>query len=134
MTPEERELWDARADEEGWSHPIEILEPMREIAGMFGSPELTRVLEEALAEAERELNRALDVLEPLLEGEDRTPPPRDRGLAALSYVNAALSEAADRLDTVDSEGFGDVEDYWWAKRAISEAGGIVVREHRRRRR
>lgn len=65
MTPEERELYDARAQEEAWGHAIELLEPMREIARMFGSPELTRVLEKALAEAEAELGRALDVLEPL---------------------------------------------------------------------
>ncbi len=135
MTPEERELWDARADEEGWGHAIELLEPMREIARMFGSPELTRVLEKASAEAEAEYDRALDVLEPLEEGHpERVPPRRDRDLAALACVNGALSEAIERLDAVDSESFGAKEDYWRAKRAISEAGGIVVREHCRRRR
>ncbi len=40
---------------------------MREIARMFGSPELTGLMEKALAEAEREYNRAYDVLEPLVE-------------------------------------------------------------------
>jgi hypothetical protein len=63
MSENERELWDARAEEEAWGKAIELLEPMREIARQFGSPELTRVLEKA--EAEREHNRALDVLEPL---------------------------------------------------------------------
>lgn len=68
-----------------------------------------------------------------MELEGRVPPPR-RDLAALSCVNDALSEAAERLGAVDSEHFGDEEDYRRAKRAISEAGGIVVREHGRRRR
>lgn len=68
MTKEERELYDAKAQEEAWSHAIEILEPMHEIARMFGSPELERLLEKARDEADEELNRTLDVLESLQEG------------------------------------------------------------------
>ncbi len=67
ITPEERDLYDAKADEEAWSHAIEILEPMTEIARVFGSEELIRVLTHAREEADRELNRALDVLEALQE-------------------------------------------------------------------
>lgn len=37
-TKEERELYDARADNEAWSHAQEVLEPMVEIARIFGSP------------------------------------------------------------------------------------------------
>ncbi|MDP8951148.1 MAG: hypothetical protein M3N18_02730 [Actinomycetota bacterium] len=66
-------------------------------------PELVRVLKKALAEAEGEPNRALGVLDPLLEGDpERIPLPR-RDLAALSCVNGALSEAVERLGAVDSE-------------------------------
>lgn len=69
-TQEERELYDAKADEEAWSHTIEILEPMLEIGRLFGTPELTWLMEKALAEARSELNRALGVLEPLVEREE----------------------------------------------------------------
>jgi hypothetical protein len=68
-TERERDLYDAKADGEAWSHAIELLLPMLEIARMFGSPELLRVLKKAQDEAEDELNRALDVLEPLQERE-----------------------------------------------------------------
>lgn len=68
MSPEERKLYDARADHEAWGHALEILQPWVESARVIGHPELTRVMETALAEAERELGRTLDVLEPLVEG------------------------------------------------------------------
>lgn len=71
MTPEERELYDAQADHDAWSHAAEILEPMVEIARVFGSPELSRVMEKARAEVEGEVNRTLDVLEPLVERGER---------------------------------------------------------------
>lgn len=63
---EERELYDARADHEAWSLATDILGPWVEATRVIGSPELTRVMKKALAEAEGELNRTLDVLEPLV--------------------------------------------------------------------
>ena len=49
-------------------------------------------------------------------------------------MNGVLAEASEPLGDVDPEGFGVEEDYWRAKRAIAEAGGIVVAEQSRRRR
>ncbi len=66
-TPEERVLWDARADHEAWSLARSILEPWVRATRPIGSDELTRVMEKALAEVEEEVNRTLDVLEPLME-------------------------------------------------------------------
>jgi DNA-binding MarR family transcriptional regulator len=60
MTPKERALYDARADEEAWEFVLEILRPWVESARPIGSEELTRVMEGALAEAEQEHNRAAD--------------------------------------------------------------------------
>jgi hypothetical protein len=57
---EHRRVFDAQADEEAWRLAVEILTPWVEAARPIGSDELTRVMEEALARAERELNRALD--------------------------------------------------------------------------
>lgn len=67
MTPKERELYDARADHEAWSHAQELLEPMLQITRLTASPELTRIMEKALAEVEEEVGRTLDVLEALVE-------------------------------------------------------------------
>ncbi len=66
-TPEERELYDAYADHEAWSFAASILKPWVEAARAIGHDELTRVMENALAEVEGEVNRTLDVLEPLAE-------------------------------------------------------------------
>ncbi len=66
-TPEERELFDARADHEQWAFAASILEPWVEATRAIGHDELTRVMEKALAEVEGEINRTLDVLEPLRE-------------------------------------------------------------------
>lgn len=55
--------YDACADEEGWDLAIGILRPWVEATRLIGSEELTRLMEGALAEAERELNRVLDELE-----------------------------------------------------------------------
>ncbi len=65
MNEQERRLYDARADHEGWSLAHEILEPWVRATRLIGSGELTRVMEKALADAEGEVNRTLDVLEPL---------------------------------------------------------------------
>ena len=65
MTPRERELYDARADHEVWSTAQEVLEPMLQIARVFGLPELVQVMEKALAEVEGEADRAFRVLERL---------------------------------------------------------------------
>lgn len=67
MTEEERARYDAKAEEEAWGFALEVLEPWMEITRLMGSAELTRVMEKAQAEATEELNRALDVLEPLQE-------------------------------------------------------------------
>ncbi len=67
MTPKERALYDAQADHEAWSLAHDILEPWVQVTRPIGSDELTRVMEKALAEVEEEVNRTLDVLEPLLE-------------------------------------------------------------------
>ena len=53
MTPEEREHIDARADKEAWSYALSILSPWVEATRLIGSDELTRVMENALAEAEK---------------------------------------------------------------------------------
>ncbi len=63
MTPEERAHYDAQAEHEAWSFATEILEPWLVATRLIGSDELTRVMEKALAEAEVEVNRTLDVLE-----------------------------------------------------------------------
>jgi hypothetical protein len=65
MAPEERALYDARAQEEAWGFVLEVLEPWMETARLIGNDELVQVMKNAQAEATAELNRALDVLEPL---------------------------------------------------------------------
>lgn len=55
--------YDARAAEEAWDLAIGILRPWVEATRLIGNDELTRLMEGALAEAERELNRVLDELE-----------------------------------------------------------------------
>jgi hypothetical protein len=65
MNEQERRLYDAKADEEGWSLAHEILEPWVQATRLIGSDELTQVMEKALADVEGEVNRTLDVLEPL---------------------------------------------------------------------
>ena len=49
----------------------------------------------------------------------------------LGTVNGKLGGAIDLLDDVTPEAFGDEGDYWRAKRAIAEAGGLVVAAQRR---
>lgn len=68
MTREERALYDARADLEAWQHAAELLEPWLKITKLFGSRELTRVMEKAMTEVEREADRAFEALEVLQEG------------------------------------------------------------------
>lgn len=66
-TEEERELWDAQADHEAWSHAAEILHPLAHAVRPIGSDELTQVMEKALAEVDGEVKRTHDVLESLEE-------------------------------------------------------------------
>ena len=65
MTTEERAHYDARANEEAWSFAVEILEPWMKVTRLIGSDELTRVMEQALGEAEAERALAMGVLESL---------------------------------------------------------------------
>jgi len=65
MTTEERAHYDARANEEAWSFAVEILEPMMALVRAIGHDELTRVMEQALGEAEAERALAMGVLESL---------------------------------------------------------------------
>jgi hypothetical protein len=58
--PEHRKAFDAQANEKAWDLALSILGPWVEATRKIGSDELTRVMESALAEAERELNRVLD--------------------------------------------------------------------------
>jgi len=67
MTPEERELENAKANVHAWDHALELLRPMLDIAALFGSSELMGLLERAEEEARREQDRAADVVESLLE-------------------------------------------------------------------
>jgi hypothetical protein len=60
------------------------------------------------------------------------PAEQERG-EALASTSSALSAASGRLDGVPPENFEDEEDYWRAKRAIAQAGDLVVAEHGRRR-
>jgi hypothetical protein len=60
MTPTERAHYDAQAKEEAWGLAESILRPWVEATRAIGSDELTRVMEGALEEAEREYNLALD--------------------------------------------------------------------------
>ena len=50
----------------------------------------------------------------------------------LGIVNAKLGGAIDLLDDVPPEAFGDRDRYFRAKRAIAEAGGLVVAAQRSR--
>lgn len=68
MNEHERRLYDAKADHEGWNLAHEILAPWVQATRLIGSDELTRVMEKALADVEGEVNRTLDVLEPLQRG------------------------------------------------------------------
>jgi hypothetical protein len=68
MTEEDRAVWDAKAEEEAWQFALEVLEPWVEAARAIGHPELTRVMEAALAEVEGKVDRARSVLETLAEG------------------------------------------------------------------
>lgn len=65
MMPKERALFDARADHEAWELAHGILEPWVRSTRLIGSEELTRVMENALAEVDREVGRTMDVLEDL---------------------------------------------------------------------
>jgi hypothetical protein len=60
---EHRRAYDAQALTDAWDFVLTILGPWVETARPIGSDELTRTMEGALAEAEREYNRAQDELE-----------------------------------------------------------------------
>ncbi len=63
MSPQERALFDARAEHEAWTRAWEILEPLVRWIRHTGSDELTLVMEKALAEVEENVNRTRQVLE-----------------------------------------------------------------------
>ncbi len=63
MNDEQRRLYDAQADHEGWEIARQILEPGVQATKVIGSEELTQVMEKALAEAEAEVGRTRDVLD-----------------------------------------------------------------------
>jgi hypothetical protein len=63
MTPSERAHFDAQAEHEAWSFAVEVLEPWLVATRLIGSAELTLVMEKALADAQAEVSRTLDVLE-----------------------------------------------------------------------
>ncbi len=65
-----RAAYDAKAEEEAWGFAGNVLRPWVEAARAIGHPELTRVMEGALAEGEEAVNRALDKLERAEEGAD----------------------------------------------------------------
>ena len=69
MTPEERELFDAKADHEAWSHAQSILAPWYEATLQIGSDELSWVMQNALVEVEDEVKRTRDKLEALEQAE-----------------------------------------------------------------
>jgi hypothetical protein len=60
MNEQERALWDARADHEAWCLAHSILEPWVKAAELIGSPELSRVMEKALDEVEKEVGAAVE--------------------------------------------------------------------------
>ncbi len=62
MTKEERAHYDAKADVEAWEFALSILRPWGDSARAIGSDELSRVMEEAEAQAVREHDRAQDEL------------------------------------------------------------------------
>ena len=66
-TPEERELYDARADHEQWAFTASILEPWVQATRAIGHDELTQVMEKALAGVEGEVDRTTAALERLRE-------------------------------------------------------------------
>lgn len=65
MTEQERRLYDAHADHEAWDLAHQILEPWVRSCEPIGHDELTRVMQNALAEVDAEVSRTLDVLESL---------------------------------------------------------------------
>ncbi len=60
MTPRDRERYDAQAEHEAWSYALSVLRPWVDSARAIGSAELSEVMEQAEAYAQRELNRAQD--------------------------------------------------------------------------
>ncbi len=123
MTPKERALYDAQADHEAWSLAHEILEPWVRAARPIGSEELTRVMEKALDEVEREVSRTLDVLEPLREASGAPNEylrvlgylARSRGFSGAGEVARRAAEldpryTARKLLDAPPGGFGDALD------------------------
>jgi hypothetical protein len=64
-TPQERALYDAQAQAEAWDLATRILQPWVQATREIGHPELTRVMENAFEEAEREYRRAVGEVEHL---------------------------------------------------------------------
>ncbi len=63
MTPEEKALFNRRADYEAWCWALDMLRPLVEAVREIGCPELTSVMEKALADAEENVKHAQDALE-----------------------------------------------------------------------
>ena len=68
-TEEERRLYDARAGLESWEFVRKILGPLVAATRPIGSAELTATMEQALARANENLDRARRALERLEGGE-----------------------------------------------------------------
>jgi hypothetical protein len=79
----------------------------------IGSDELTRVMENALAEVS-----------------DRKRGLRP-GLAPLARVNFAISDACQRLEVAGTEAFADEGRYFEAMTLLAQAGGIIAGEEQR---
>ncbi len=69
-SPEERALYDARAESEAWDFAWRILEPWVQSAREIGSAELTQAMEKALEVVDAGGNRAQDELERLISLEE----------------------------------------------------------------
>ena len=108
------------AYEEGQPHLLRDLEPLREYESV--QQEL------ALRDMER---RYVEPRRSEREERRKREAERDPSGKILGTVNAKLGGAIDLLDDVPPEAFGSEDDYFRAKGAIAEAGGLVVAAERR---
>lgn len=107
---------------DSFSEARRLLHKMMRIAHGGGDSWLVEDLEYKREGASAQLAFALEDFERRARTEQMAP------------INSALSEAAQRMERLDPEGFADPEDYWRAAQAIAQAGSIVSREQTRRRR
>lgn len=139
MTERVRAHYDAQADHEAWAYAHEIMEPWMEVVRLAGSGELTKVMEGAFAEVEREVGRSLDVLEDYQSGVEPAGSyrsvleriSRHHGFSGAEEVARRASElypsypAAKLLDS-PSSGFGHALD---AVLHMNESENIVCLMH-----